>query len=227
MLSGPLIGKNSTSSADCDANLVVNAMRVTIQNDPVEIDSNINKLWDLDSIGIREKDQVHEATLDGISFTGKRYSVGLPWKAGHKLLPSNYNLRMLRLNCQVKKLKQNPKILEKYDEIIQQQAKDGIIEQVSELEPAKAIHYLPHRAVIKEDAETTKVRIMYDASCKDRKSGVSLNDCLHVGPALTPLIFDVLLRFRCNSVDLVGDIEKAFLNIEIHPLSLIVCVSCG
>ena len=31
------------------------------------------------------------------------------------------------------------------------------------------------------------------------------------------MIFDVLLRFRSNPVALVGDIEKAFLNIEIHP----------
>ena len=34
---------------------------------------------------------------------------------------------------------------------------------------------------------------------------------------MTPIIFDVLLRFRANQVALVGDIEKAFLNIEIHP----------
>ena len=42
---------------------------------------------------------------------------------------------------------------------------------------------------------------------------MSLNDCLHVGPSLTPMIFDVLLKFRTNHVALVGDTEKAFLNI--------------
>ena len=79
------------------------------------------------------------------------------------------------------------------------------------------IHHLPHRAVIGEHAETTKVRIVYDASSKDNKSGVSLNECLHGDPSLTPLIFDVLLRFRMNPVALVGDIEKAFLSIKIQP----------
>ena len=34
---------------------------------------------------------------------------------------------------------------------------------------------------------------------------------------MTPLLFDILLRFRENKVALVGDIEKAFLNIEIIP----------
>ena len=85
------------------------------------------------------------------------------------------------------------------------------------LEPVGRVHYLPHRAVIREGAETTKLRVVYDASCKDGKTGVSLNSCLHVGPPMTPMIFDVLLRFRANHVALVGDIEKAFLKIEIHP----------
>ena len=70
--------------------------------------------------------------------------------------------------------------------------------------------------MIRENDETTKLRIVYNASCKD-KTGVSLNDCLHVGPALTPLIFDVLLRFRSYPVALVSDIAQAFLNIEVHP----------
>ena len=47
------------------------------------------------------------------------------------------------------------------------------------------------------------------------KTGTSLNDCLHVGPSLNPLLFDILLRFRENRVVLVGDIEKAFLNVEV------------
>ena len=47
------------------------------------------------------------------------------------------------------------------------------------------------------------------------KNGVSLNDCLHVGPSLTPLLFDMLLRFRHFKICLIGDIEKAFLNIGV------------
>ena len=160
---------------------------------------------------------MHETVLDDIKFTGYRYSVGLPWKLDHKPLPSNYNVSYLRLKSQVKKLRQTPVILEKYNDIISQQVEEGIIEQVAELEPEGKVHYLPHRAVVRENAETTKIRIVYDASRKDRKPGVSLNDCLHVGPSFTPMILDVLLRFRANPVALVGDIEKAFLNIEIHP----------
>ena len=42
-----------------------------------------------------------------------------------------------------------------------------------------------------------------------------MNDCLHVRPSLNPLFYSILLRFRENRIALVGDIEKAFLNVEV------------
>ena len=216
VLSGPLKGKTLDSNTVCSVHICVDS-KFSNQTEKQELEMLMHNLWDLDSIGIRESDKVHESVLDAITFTGNRYSVGLPWKIGHKPLPSNYNVSLLRLKSQVKKLRHNPDILEKYDAIISEQVQDGIIEQVSGMEPAVKTHYLPHRAVIRENAESTKIRVVYDASCREGKSGVSLNDCLYVGPSLTPIIFDILLRFRVSPVAIVGDIEKAFLNIEIHP----------
>ena len=116
---------------------------------------------------------------------------------------------------QIKRLGNEPKLLGEYDAIIKDQLESGIIEYVSELEAKEKVHYLPHQAVLRKDAKTTKLRIVHDASSKEGKRGVSLNDCLHVGPSLTPLLFDILLRFRVNPVVLIGDIEKAFLNVEV------------
>ena len=61
-----------------------------------------------------------------------------------------------------------------------------------------------------------KLRIVYDASAKPHKSAVALNDCLKAGPSLNPHLFDILLRFREKRVAIVANIEKAFLNIEVH-----------
>ena len=75
---------------------------------------------------------------------------------------------------------------------------------------------MPSQVVVRENAETTKVRIVFDASSKEGKHSTSLTNCLHVGPILKPLLFDILLHFRKNNIALVGDIEQGFLNAGIH-----------
>ena len=58
------------------------------------------------------------------------------------------------------------------------------------------------------------MRIVYDGSATSHE-GISLNDCLQVGPNLIPKLFNVLIKFRCHQVALVEDIEKAFLMVSI------------
>ena len=58
---------------------------------------NVHRLWDLDTLGIREEDEVHKALKEAISFNGNRYQVHLPWKQGHEPLPLNYNNSLKRL----------------------------------------------------------------------------------------------------------------------------------
>ena len=55
--------------------------------------------------------------------------------------------------------------------------------------------------------------MVYDASAKS--DGLSLNDCLFVGPSLNTKIFDILLRFRTYTILIVADIEEAFLMVSI------------
>jgi len=61
-----------------------------------------------------------------------------------------------------------PEVLESYDQIMKEQLKQGIIEEVSELETSAKTSYLPHQAVIRQEADTIKLRIVYDASAKGR-----------------------------------------------------------
>ena len=116
---------------------------------------------------------------------------------------------------QIKRLSKDPALLAEYDSIIKAQEKTGIIEKVSPNESISnetKIHYVPRQAVVRKDATTTKLRIVYDASAKSHKSAVALNDCLEAGPSLNPLLFDILLRFREKRIAIVANIEKAFLN---------------
>ena len=107
--------------------------------------------------------------------------------------------------------------MKEYDSIIHDQLQGGIIEQVdcAKRPDVGRVHYLPHHGVVRRDALTTKLRVVFDASSRPSSDSPSLNECLYSGPALTPTIFNVLLRFREKRIALVGDIEKAFLNVGV------------
>ena len=91
----------------------------------------------------------------------------------------------------------------------------GIIEIVegSMIQNASKYHYLPHHAIIRNDKSTTKLRIVYDASAKTE--GPSLNDYLYAGPSFGQRILDILIRFLLYRIELIADIEKAFLMISV------------
>ena len=133
-------------------------------------------------------------------------------------LPDNYDLCRKRLARLLQKLNQDPKFLHEYDTVIRDQLHRGIVEVVPEsAEPVDGrVHYLPHHAVVRTDKQTTKLRVVYDASAK--MNGPSLNNCLHTGPNFGPSILDLLVRFRLHKIALVGDVEKAFLMVSVAPV---------
>ena len=49
---------------------------------------------------------------------------------------------------------------------MREQLANGVIEQVPENPSGNIVHYVPHQPVIRENAEKTKVRIVYDCSSK-------------------------------------------------------------
>ena len=204
LLSGPLNGES----------LLYDLNNVNVTYVEANLESKVEQFWDLDTVGVREDKDIYTEFIDDISYNGKRYSVGLPWKIGHKQLPPNFNASFTRLKSQIRKLKNTPTLLNECNKIIEEQEDLGIIEKVTELKGAEKVCYMPSQVVVRENVETTKVRMVFDASSKEGRSGTSLNDCLHVGPNLTPLLFDILVRFRENNIALVGDIEKGVVKVR-------------
>ena len=101
-------------------------------------------------------------------------------------------------------MENDPELLSKYDETFKEQQELGITEQVESL---------PHHGIVCEDKDTTKLRIVFDASSKI--CNVSLNNCLLKGPNVILLMFDIILRFRFFPIAITADTEKAFLQIGI------------
>ena len=116
------------------------------------------------------------------------------------------------------RLKKDEKLLQEYASIFKAQLEAGIIELFPKSdEDFEGAHFLPHHGVLREDRETTKLRIVFDGSARADKDHYSLNDCLEKGPNLTPHVFEVLAKFRRYPVGLTADIEKAFHQISVNP----------
>jgi len=185
-----------------------------------KLENELRRLWDIESLGIIDESSAEDSMEDfpaQITFDllQSRYKVGLPWKCS-KPSHMNYGLCIRRLNQLKARLQKKPSLFKEYDDTFKTQLASGIIEPVplSELE-ATPSHFLPHHGVIREDRDTTKLRIVFDGSAKSDPKFFSLNDCLENGPNLAPLIFDVLLKFRQHKVGITADIEKAFHQILI------------
>jgi len=178
----------------------------------------IEDLWSLENIGIKESPDTDEDEQALANFNNtitcikKRYYVTWLWKTVSPSLPSNYGLSLGRLESLLKRLKPDPDLLLKYNDIFEDQLKRGIIEKVSQNSSLNTlVHYIPHHPVIKQQSATTKVRIVFDASAKTQKSNLSLNECLFRGPVLLQDLCGKLLRFRLDKIAILSDIEKAFL----------------
>ena len=192
------------------------------QND--ELCNALQKFWDIESLGVREKPPVSQSDggefLESIHFDENegQYEVGLPWKEGLVPASNEYELCVTRLRQLHSRLKKNKKLLRDYDNVIRDQVKSGIIEVVPEHNYDQApMHFLPHHGVIRSDRETTKLRVVFDGSAKFDKSTASINECLEKGPNLVPHLFDIVVKFRGYPIAVVADIEKAFHQIQINP----------
>ena len=74
-------------------------------------------------------------------------------------------------------------MLDQCDDIIWEQLVGGVVEKAPVKVTGKEF-YLPHRAAIRQNAESTKLQVVYDASAGAYDGVPSLNECLHTDPPL-------------------------------------------
>lgn len=211
-----ILGRTKLNSEETE-NLVVTSMLTR--------DVRLTDLWELDCLGIKDpaenqsKNELEEASERYFERTlnrdsDGRYIVSLPWIEGHQALPDNKMIAERRLKSTMKTL-QNKGLTEAYEDVFKQWLDEQIIEEVKPCYLNESnCHYLPHRAVVKENS-TTKIRPVFDASAKEKNS-VSLNDCLSKGTNYIELIPSILNRFRLEKYGVIADIRKAFLQIGIR-----------
>lgn len=142
--------------------------------------------------------------------------VRLPFKSNpnsNDFLGHSYDAARSRFFQVEKKLMRNEDHYNEYKKCINEYIELGHMRPVSHKERCeRAAYYLPHHAVIKESSETTKLRVVFDASCKS-SNGKSLNDQLYVGPTIQNDLFTQLIQWRKYEIAFTGDIEKMYRQI--------------
>ena len=108
VLSGPISkGKKKLSNVNFVSTHVLKIVG-ECQDRSRTAEEMLQRLWDVEFIGIRKKETVHESFLKNVTFKNGRYSVSLPLNERHELLPDNYELSLARLSTLVKRLRKEP-----------------------------------------------------------------------------------------------------------------------
>ncbi|XP_055585018.1 uncharacterized protein LOC129737879 [Uranotaenia lowii] len=185
----------------------------------VHLDELLTKFWSCEEIGspniFSPEEQRCEAQFvrtikrssDG------RYTVGLP-KNDHvfSTMGESRGIALQRLHGLERRLARDPELRNQYNQFMEEYVDLGHMRR-AHVGPEKRC-YLPHHPVIKQASTTTKVRVVFDASCKS-SSGVSLNDALLAGPVIQDELRALIMRCRMKRIMIVADVEKMFRQIGI------------
>ncbi|KAH7693741.1 Zinc knuckle family protein, partial [Aphelenchoides avenae] len=200
------------------------------------------KILSLEGLGIKPEEVVcnEEYVLDNFRKNLKRlpdgrYEVRFPWLSQilemvevirkspapkHELtwasvLPTNKRGAMARLKSVWPELAKHPEGLEQFnDNFVSLLDRDMMEEVPTDGAEDHLLHYLPTGPVWRED-KPTKLRVVVDASARADRGSRCLNDCLHPGPSLLENLVGIQLRSRLHPILLLGDVEKAFLQLSL------------
>ncbi|XP_016522029.1 uncharacterized protein LOC107834739 [Poecilia formosa] len=143
-----------------------------------------------------------------------KYCLNLPFKRMDVCLPNNLAVAKQRLQSLRKRLKFNQNFHQEYVEYM-----NNIIScRYAERVPEDLLHcdngriwYIPHHGVYHPRKKS--LRVVFDCAAIFR--GVSLNSELRPGPKLTNTLLGVLMKFREESIAIMGDIKAMFHQVQV------------
>ena len=136
----------------------------------------------------------------------QQYEVAIPWEKhpGNCLL-NNYSHAEKRLHHIEHQLSKKPEVCK--TETTNQYLTKGYIRQI---DTKKEGNFLAHFPIVRTDKDTTKTRIVFDASAK--KDGISVNGLIHAGPRIQNNLFDVLIWFRRNTIAVETVLKSTYMD---------------
>uniref|UniRef100_A0AC35ET50 Integrase catalytic domain-containing protein n=1 Tax=Panagrolaimus sp. PS1159 TaxID=55785 RepID=A0AC35ET50_9BILA len=206
----------------CGTGVPVNSILLNHPQAPPTTNEIVEKFFQIDQAGTdespytEEEDKAVEKFVQDTEIVNGRMQCRLPFIVPDPPLESNRFLSLKCLESQLKKVSKKPELLFEIDKIMKQQLQDEMLEIAPKSSPTAKKVYLPHHA-IETPHKSTKVRIVFNSSAKTSKDSKSLNDWLYAGPSMIPEIPGLLLRIRTEEILVSADVEKAFLQLSLHP----------
>lgn len=183
-------------------------------DDDKNLSEQLKKFWELEEISTKKmltpEEQMAETIFaNSIQCTKDgKFIVDLPFKmkpSDH--LGESFGMAIRRYKGLQRRFEKNPQLKKQYDEVLEEYLTLNHMQLVTDRPQSQC--FLPHHEVVKESSTSTKVRVVFDASAKS-STGVSLNDCLCVGPVIQPELFDLLIGWRKFKIAVSSDIEKMY-----------------
>ncbi|XP_062541616.1 uncharacterized protein LOC134209639 [Armigeres subalbatus] len=116
-----------------------------------------------------------------------------------------------------RRLNADPQLKQAYTAFINEYEQLGHMKLIDNPDPRHPAYYLPHHCVVRPDSTTTKLRVVFDASCST-DTGMSLNDALMVDPQVQDDLVSIILRFRIPQFAVISDIEKMYRQIGMNSV---------
>ncbi|GFU86321.1 DUF1758 domain-containing protein [Trichonephila clavipes] len=142
------------------------------------IDNQLKQFWELEEIpNVKDKLLTSEEQFVETHFQNTyacnsdgRFVVKLPFYKSNSELGDSKPAAISRLLAMERKFKNNPDFEKQYKEFMNEYESLGHMSLVnSRSHTSKDQNFLPHHAVIKPSSLTTKLRVVFDASCKNYK----------------------------------------------------------
>lgn len=112
-----------------------------------------------------------------------RFIVKIPLKDSVERMGESKALAIKRFGRLENKFKTNEVLKTSYIEVMNEYQIMGHMTNVTDQVQPPFTYYMPHHAVIREDAKTTKLRVVFDASAPT-STGISFNQIQMVGPTM-------------------------------------------
>lgn len=187
-----------------------------------EIDLKLQRLWEIEEIQSSANTMTQEQS-DCESFFNEnvyressgRIVVKLAFKESSHSLGLSQSMALKRFASQEKRFARDNNLKSQYIAFMKEYEDLGHMTLVQTPRLDEPHYHIPHHCVFKLNSTTTKLRVVFDASCPT-STQKCLNDILMVSPTIQDELYIVLLRFRLHRFAITADIVKMYRQVLIE-----------